>query len=112
MIGGGQILPAYLQKNQQDQVLILQQLGALKNSVNLLLTGVAACQARYPFFFFLFLLTYSTSNSLSRLPMQLFNTTASNEAPLMYPTDVVAAPYATTKKKIAELTSRLNLIII
>ena len=53
------VLPAYLQKNQQDQILILQQLGALTNSVNLLLTGVTACQARYPFFssFYFFWLT-------------------------------------------------------
>jgi hypothetical protein len=102
----------YLQQQNQDQAQILQQLTALTNSVNSLITAENNNRERYASFF-LFLLAYSPPHRLDRLPMQLFNVTASNEAPLLYPANVaVVPPYARTKNNIAALTSRLNLNII
>lgn len=75
---------------QQDQAQILQQLGALTNSVNLLVTAVNASHARYAslFYFFRVWLTQLSTACLQRLPMQLFNATSSNETTLLYPPNI------------------------
>lgn len=74
----------YLQQRQQQRGQILQQLGVLTDTVNLLVNAVNANQAKYAFFS-LCLLTCSPPHRLDRSPMQLFNAAASSNADIMYP---------------------------
>lgn len=89
---------------QQDQAQILQQLDALTNSVNLLVTAVNASHARYAslFYFFRVWLT-QLSTAFSGYPCNYLMPHLLTKLPSCTPP---------TSKKIAKLNSRLNLLII
>ena len=96
------------QQQQQLQQQLQQQFALLFNCLGRVTDSVNDLQARSEYHSFSHYVC-SCYSSISHIPMQLYNTNASLEAPLQYPQGIVVGPpLPLTKQELSTLSSRLR----